>query len=72
MKSLKIDLINGENKGLCKLYHDNGQLESEINYKKAKPHGRVRFYFDNGILKSEANYNMGILHGIFKCYYQNE
>ena len=57
---------------MCELYHDNGQLESEINCKEAIPHGTVRFYFDSGILKSEANYNMGILHGIFKCYYQNE
>ena len=49
---------------MLKLYHDNGQLESEINCKEAKPHGAVRFYFDNDILKSEANYKMDISHGI--------
>ena len=52
-------------------YHDNGQLQSKINWKDGEPDGLLETYYDNGQLKSHRNYKVGRLDGLWEEYYDN-
>ena len=57
--------------GIIKSYYDNGNLESEANFKDGKKEGLFKKYYENGDLKSEANFKDGKGNGIGKIYYPN-
>ena len=54
-----------------KKYYENGQLESEINFKDGKYEGQWKWYYVNGNIKKEGNFKDGKNEGLWKSYYQN-
>ena len=44
-------------------YHENGQIESEENYKDGKEDGKWTWWYKNGKIKGESNYKDGKLDG---------
>ena len=65
LQSLIIDqhnqIISGKRKGLRKLYHENGHLQTEGNLKDDKLEGLWKMYDENGQLKQELNFKNGEL-----------
>jgi antitoxin component YwqK of YwqJK toxin-antitoxin module len=49
-------IMNGKIEGIYKLYHENGQLCSEVNYIDGKREGIFKSYYQNGQLYVEVNY----------------
>ena len=41
-------------------YYENGQIESEANYKDGILDGKVTYWYENGQIKSEAIYKDGV------------
>jgi len=69
-----ITYVKGETKaftGIIKSYYENGNLESEGNFKDGKLNGLSKLYYENGNLKSEANFKDDKLEGLSKEYYEN-
>ena len=62
---------NHEREGLVRVYYNNGQLESEKNYRYGKINGFVKSYHDNGQLASEGAYKDNKRKGFWKFYYKN-
>ena len=63
---------NGEAfNGKTKQFHENGQLEEEVELKDGKANGKVKSYYPNGQLKDEGEFKDGKLHGTLKGYYKN-
>ena len=52
--------------GAVKLYYNNGQLKSYIDYVKGKRHGLYRFYARTGMLLEEGHYQQGFPIGQYK------
>jgi len=52
-------------------YYDNGQKESEFNYKNGKPDGRFTYWYENGNKSDERNYKNGKLNGEWNEWYKN-
>ena len=57
-----------KNEGQINLYHDNGTLKAERNYKNGKLEGIYRLYYENGKLKLEGSYKDDRMNGLFKRY----
>ncbi len=57
--------------GLHKYYHENGQLQSEGNYKDGKQEGLWKSYSYNGQLWVEENFKDDKKEGLFKFYFEN-
>ena len=69
-----ITYVKGETKaftGIIKSYYENGNLESEGNFKDGKLNGLSKLFYENGNLKSEANFKDDKLEGLLKLYYEN-
>ena len=69
-----ITYVKGETKaftGIIKSYYENGNLESEGNFKDGKLNGLSKVYYENGNLKREDNYKDDKLEGLYKGYYEN-
>ena len=69
-----IAYVKGETEaftGIIKLYYENGNLESESNFKDGKQEGLSKLYYENGDLESEGNYKDGKGEGLAKEYYEN-
>lgn len=54
--------------GIEKRFHDNGKLESEVQYANDKANGSGKFYFDNGKLRQELTIKDNIVVGDVKKY----
>jgi len=52
--------------GVIKTYYNNGQLESEANYKNGELDGSYKVWYKDGQLKGEANYKNGKKEGVCK------
>ncbi|SVC41765.1 uncharacterized protein METZ01_LOCUS294619, partial [marine metagenome] len=50
-------------------FHENGQLETEGNYKDGEKHGLQEDFHKNGKLKFRGNYKNGKLHGLVEIFY---
>jgi len=57
--------------GSHKLYHDNGLIESEANYKDGKLDGRVTAWHENRQKSFKANYKDGKEDGKMAFWYEN-
>jgi antitoxin component YwqK of YwqJK toxin-antitoxin module len=57
--------------GVFKLYHKNGKLSLEANYKDSKLEGIWKQYYDNGKLWDESNFKDDKQEGISKLYYES-
>jgi antitoxin component YwqK of YwqJK toxin-antitoxin module len=55
--------------GLYRRWHENGQLESEANYKDGNLDGLYREFHENGKIKEEENYKDGNLDGLCRSWY---
>ena len=69
-----IAYVKGETEaftGIIKLYYENGNLESESNFKDGKQEGLSKLYYENGDLESEGNFKDGKGEGLAKEYYEN-
>ena len=56
---------------LSKNYYENGNLQTEENYKDGKREGLIKIYYENGNLRVEGNYKDDKLEGSIKGYYEN-
>ena len=67
------DFLKGKpiKEGLCKYYHENGQLKSEGNFKDNKKEGLWKWYYENSQLKYEGIFKDGKQEGLWKWYYEN-
>lgn len=52
--------------GTVKLYYNNGQLKSQIDYVNGKRNGLYQFYSRSGRLLEEGHYQKGVPTGIYK------
>jgi antitoxin component YwqK of YwqJK toxin-antitoxin module len=52
-------------------YYENGQLDSERNYKDGERNGLQRAWYENGQLKWEGNAKDGKQDGLWKEWYKN-
>ena len=70
---LKEEYFISDNKkeGIYKSYHNNGQLNVEVNYIDGKMNEIYKSYHYNGQLNVEVNYIDDKRNGIFKSYYNN-
>jgi antitoxin component YwqK of YwqJK toxin-antitoxin module len=57
--------------GLQRVWHKNGQLGQEFNYKDGKEVGLFRSWYENGQLKYEGNFKDGKEDGLFREWYEN-
>jgi len=57
--------------GVQKIYFKNGNIKSEISWKKGKKHGVTTKYFKDGNIKEERYYNNGFLEGVRRTFYKN-
>ena len=57
--------------GIYREYHENGQLQEEVNYIDDKRNGIYKSYWKNGQLCEEVNYIDDKRNGIYKSYYDN-
>lgn len=60
--------VNGKPEGLHTRWYENGQLESEIQYKNGHYHGSRKQYYSNGKLASEGNFVNGKEDGTNKFW----
>ena len=61
----KIGLVKKET------YYENGQIESEENYRDGAEHGKWAKYYENGQLENEKNYRDGEKAGKWTEYHEN-
>lgn len=52
-----------------KEHYSNGQLKSEIQYKKGIKHGYANYYYNNGSMHITCNYYNDKLNGEYKSWY---
>lgn len=52
-------------------YFENGNKESEVNYKNGKVNGWARMWYKNGQLHVEAKYKNNKTHGTRTAYHEN-
>ncbi len=57
--------------GLDEIFHDNGNLQSKVNFKNNLEEGIMESYFENGKLESKGVYVLGKKMGDWQSYYQN-
>ncbi|MBO5284893.1 MAG: toxin-antitoxin system YwqK family antitoxin [Alphaproteobacteria bacterium] len=57
--------------GIAKLYYDDGQLRSKINFKDGKLDGVWEGYFRDGKLQITANFKDGEADGVWRGYSSN-
>ncbi|MFT4662993.1 MAG: hypothetical protein ACI9AT_000824 [Ulvibacter sp.] len=62
--------LDGEYHGLCRMWHKNGQLQSEGKWINGKQDGLQVSYFDNGNISLKAWYVLGKLRKS-KAYHEN-
>jgi antitoxin component YwqK of YwqJK toxin-antitoxin module len=56
------DIQDGSYRG----WHENGQLETEINYKNGKLHGPHKVWYSNGSILKESNFKDGYRDGLYR------
>jgi len=72
-----VDYKNGLRDGVVIYYHLNGQIDSEVNYRKGKIVGNLKEYYENssmgkkGAIRRITPYANGKKDGLVKEYYQN-
>ena len=57
--------------GVCRYWHDNGQIAAEISFKKNNIDGLFKGWYENGQKKEEINYKEGEVHGQGIRWYKN-
>ena len=68
--SFKYYLSDGKLDGLCRVWHENGQLSKEEVFAQGKLL-LSREWFSNGQMKSETPYRNGMIHGTCRVWYEN-
>ncbi len=72
--SLKLEVnydSEGKATGICKEYHDNGQVLSEGKFTSGLEEGKHSWYFKDGALDQTIVYVNGLAHGKVMHYYQD-
>ena len=64
-------IIKGKREGEWLIYHNNGQLEEDVNFKDGKKEGEYLRYSKNGKLYHKGNYKNDKIDGEYLTYYQN-
>jgi antitoxin component YwqK of YwqJK toxin-antitoxin module len=54
--------------GICKVFHNNGQLKREQEIVDGKNNGYFRVYSESGVLLEEGNFKNNRHHGTFKYF----
>ena len=62
---------DGKLEGLCRHWHENGQLKYEYNFKDGKRDGLCRTWYEDGQLGWEDNYKDGKLEGLCRYWHEN-
>jgi hypothetical protein len=57
--------------GVCKLFHQNGELKQEREIVDGKNNGYYKVYWENGKLKEEGSFLNNRHHGVFRYYDEN-
>ena len=63
--------VKGKKDGLHRTWYENGQLQSEYNYKDGKEDGLGRAWYEDGQLGAEKNYKDGKSNGLQREWYKN-
>jgi antitoxin component YwqK of YwqJK toxin-antitoxin module len=68
--NLKIDCFvqNSRLHGLCKMYHENGQVWARASFFEGKPDGEMVFYKEDGSLLFQGFSERGVFRGAAKEY----
>jgi antitoxin component YwqK of YwqJK toxin-antitoxin module/membrane-associated protease RseP (regulator of RpoE activity) len=61
---------HGVNRGRYKSWHENGQQESEGDFREGKPHGTWTYWYENGQKRTERHYHEGALQGTSTAWYE--
>ena len=61
----------GRREGEWLIYHSNGQLEEDVNFKDGKKEGEYLRYSKNGKLYHKGNYKNDKIEGEYLTYYPN-
>ncbi|OSZ79188.1 hypothetical protein CAP35_13310 [Chitinophagaceae bacterium IBVUCB1] len=72
MEAYSTDANDNNINGLVKRYHENGQLESEVQYINGKGQGKYITYYANGKLESEEFYVNGERNGLCTFYREED
>lgn len=67
---LEIEKFNNYT-GICKLWHTNGKLYWQCNYKTGKLDGMERQWYENGILDFICHHIDNIPNGLFQKWYES-
>ncbi len=71
VKSVGARNEHNKKNGEWRIYYENGQLKSLINYQNGKEHGKWETYYENGNQSSIGQFQNGIKTGEWKYYYPN-
>jgi antitoxin component YwqK of YwqJK toxin-antitoxin module len=64
--------IFGKHKKMREMtYFDNGNKQSQVDYKHGKVNGWARMWYEDGTLHMEATYKNGKTHGVRLAYHKN-
>ena len=64
-------ISKGKREGEWLIYHSNGQLEEDVNFKDGKKEGEYLRYSKNGKLYHKGNYKNDKIEGEYLIYYPN-
>ena len=64
-------LKNGVQHGISTVWYDNGQKESQGNYKEGKKNGELIRWYKNGQKMAEGTYKNGVPEGLIIVWHQN-
>lgn len=67
----RIFFKNGRLDGTFFSYHENGRIESEVNYKNGHLDGPFRTFYMDGRMRAEKFYKGGKLDGVFRAWDQD-
>jgi antitoxin component YwqK of YwqJK toxin-antitoxin module len=71
MKS-KLTFVNGRPDGYAQMFHENGKISEEGNWKNNRWVGNYKLYYDNGQVQHEFVFSQtGKREGLQKYYYDN-
>lgn len=54
--------------GICKIFHNNGQLKQEREIVDGKNNGYYRVFSETGVLMEDGNFLNNRHHGVFKYF----
>lgn len=65
------EYVSNRKTGLWKKYWKNGELKSEITFKRGRPNGDYVTYFENGKIEEKSSWGGNKQTGTYEMYYPN-